>query len=185
VTTPATGLTSSRPSGSDPLAVSLAPVRRALLDDAEADAARLVAEATSAATDRVTAAREGAERAVAEARRRARQTARARAEQDLGSARREAHAILLRSETGIWEDVVDELHRAIRTMPSDPRYPALLDRLAALAHEQLGDAATVERDPDGGGVVATHAGRRVDYRLSALADRVLDSISDEVTELWR
>jgi vacuolar-type H+-ATPase subunit H len=163
---------------------ALEPVRRALLEDAAADASRLLDDARTAADERVSTARERADQTVEAARRRARTTAEARAAHAVGAARREAHAVLLRAEDEVWAELVERLHRAVRTMPADPRYPALLDRLADLARGQLGDAADVRRDPDGGGVLATAGGRSVDYRLTALADRALDSIADEMAVPW-
>ncbi len=66
-------------------------------------------------------------------------------------------------------------------MRDDPRYPALLDHFEAVAREQLGDDAVIERDPiPGGGIVAELGSRRVDYTLPQLADRALEVLADEV-----
>jgi vacuolar-type H+-ATPase subunit E/Vma4 len=166
------------------LVAALEPVRRALLDDAGAEADRLVEEATAEAEAQVRAAETRAERAVEQARERARATAAARARRAVGAARREAHAVQLQAESRIWADVVERLHRAVDTMPSDPRYPALLDRLEQVARRRLGEEATIERDPEGGGILADQDGRRLDYRLRALADRALEALAEEVAELW-
>ena len=54
-----------------------------------------------------------------------------------------------------------------------------------MARDQLGPGARIERDPpELGGVVATAGTRRVDYTLTALAERALNDHADEVTALW-
>ncbi len=166
------------------LVAALEPVRRALLDDAGQEAERLVEEATTEAEARVSAVEARAERAVEQARQRARATAAARARRAVGAARRDAHAAQLEAESGIFADVVERLHRAVDAMPSDPRYDALLDRLEEAARRRLGEKATIERDPEGGGVRASRDERRVDYGLRALADRALEALAEEVAELW-
>jgi hypothetical protein len=107
----------------------------------------------------------------------------ARADRAVDVARREAHAALLGSEAEIWDELADRVHRAVASMPDDPRFPALIDALERLARRQLGAEVTFDQCPDGG-FVATAGGRRVDYRLGALADRVLDLIADDVGASW-
>lgn len=166
------------------LVAALEPVRRALLDDAREEAGRLVEDAKAEAEARVSAAETCAEQAVEQARRRARATAAARARRAIGVARRDAHAVQLEAESRIWTDVVERLHRAVDALPSDPRYSTLLDGLEQAARRRLGEEATIQRDPEGGGVLASLEGRRVDYRLQTLADRALEALADEVAELW-
>ena len=166
------------------LVAALAPVRRALLDDAEHEAAQLVETARADADEQEAAARHRADAEVERAADRARATAAARADRAVEAARGQGHTLLLETEAEIWDELADRVRRAVAAMPADPRYPALRERLEQLARRQLGDAATVA-DDDGGGVVAELEGRRVDYRLSTLADRVLDALADEVGEVWR
>ena len=75
---------------------------------------------------------------------------------------------------------------AVLRLREDSRYPALLDRLARTAREQLGPDAEVEVDPPGLGGVIGRTGRvSVDYTLPALADRAIASLGDELESLWR
>ncbi len=68
---------------------------------------------------------------------------------------------------------------------SAPGYDELLDRLAAAARRDLGDDASVERDPpDAGGVRAQAGTRSVDYTLPALAARWIDELGSSVRRLW-
>ena len=65
-------------------------------------------------------------------------------------------------------------------------YPALLERLARAARDQLGPDADVEVDPPGLGGVIGRAGRTsVDYTLPALVDRSIAALGDELERLWR
>jgi vacuolar-type H+-ATPase subunit E/Vma4 len=92
-------------------------------------------------------------------------------------ARRRARGAVLQAR----RDVLIRLRRAAleaaMAARSDPAYAALLERLSALAREQLGaDARLVVDPPDAGGVVAEADGRRVDYSIGALVDRILDDV---------
>jgi vacuolar-type H+-ATPase subunit E/Vma4 len=169
------------------LAAALAPVRRALLDTANREAEQLVAMARADADERVAAARRRADAEVERAADRARATAAARADRAVEAARGEGHALLLETEAEIWDELADRVRRAVAAMPDDPRYPALRERLEQLARRQLGDTATIAHDDGdgGGGVTGELDGRRVDYRLSTLADRVLDTLADQVGAVWR
>lgn len=161
----------------------LDPVRVALIQDAH-DAADDIVRAARADADRtVASARHETDEALDRVRRRAEATARARAERARDDARRAANTDLLRTRDALRRDLATRIRDAVSRLPDDPRYPALLDRLEELAHDQLGSEAEIVPDPDGG-FVATAGGRRVDYRLNALADRALDAIADEVVRLW-
>ena len=171
-------------SGSDARAVepALAPVRRALLDDAEQRAVELVQAARVAADERTAAAEQRATDEVERARHRARATAIARTDRAVAEARRRAHARVLETDAEIAGELTTRVRRAVRSMSDDPRYPALRAQLELLARRQLGQGANVVADEVDGGVVADLDGRRVDYRLTALAERVLDVIADDLTE---
>ena len=57
---------------------------------------------------------------------------------------------------------------------------------AALAAAQLGAEAEITVDPDGEpGIVASAGHRRVDYRLTTLADRAFDALGADVATLWQ
>ncbi len=163
----------------------LEPVRRALLDDARRAADALVADARRAADDLVGVAQREADEALDRVRRRAAATAAAQAAQAREHAERDAHTALLRAHDDLRRELADRVRHAVAELRDDPRYPALLDRLEELARAQLGDDVDIDRDPDpDGGIVATAGGRRVDYRLPALADRAVAAIADEVVTLW-
>jgi vacuolar-type H+-ATPase subunit E/Vma4 len=167
----------------DPVLATLAPVRRALLEDATAEGERLVAAATADAHDVVAAARADVDEAVERARHKAAAAAAARRERELATARRDAHGMILAERAALRRSLIDRVHAAVAALPDDPRYPELVDRLVRLARDQLGDDAVVTDDPDGG-FVASVGPRRVDYRLAALADRAVDAAAEEVAGLW-
>jgi vacuolar-type H+-ATPase subunit E/Vma4 len=164
---------------------SLEPVHQALTADGETQAREIVSEATRAADDLVAQAERHAEIEVDNARRRNERSATASVDQTLARARADAHRVVLQTQARHHQHLIDEVRDAAMAMRRDPRYPALLDHLETLAKTQLGSTAAIERDPDlGGGVRAVAGNRQVDYTLEALADRALDTLADEVTQLW-
>jgi vacuolar-type H+-ATPase subunit E/Vma4 len=80
-----------------------------------------------------------------------------------------------------------ELQRQVResatALRTDPRYPPLLTRLTEQSHALLGPDAMVAESPDGG-VVAEAGSRRLDLSLPTLATRTLESMTQEVRQLW-
>lgn len=162
---------------------SLEPVRRALLEDATAEGERLLDAARADADDILATARADVDQAVERARRKATASAAARRDDALTRARREAHASVLTARAELRATLVERVRAQMATLPDDPRYPDLIDHLTDLARQQLGDDAEIAHDP-AGGIVATSGPRRVDYRLSALADRVVDDAGEEVAALW-
>lgn len=166
-------------------APELQPVRRALLEDATAQAEALVAAATREVDAAMAEAEQQCDREVAEVEQRSARAARANLDQQIASARAEAHAGVLGARARTHGRLVEAAHAAALDMRDDPRYPALLDHFQAVAREQLGDDAVIERDPtSGGGIVARLGARRVDYSLPQLADRALDVLADEVARSW-
>ena len=164
---------------------ALAPVRHAVLGDADAEATAIVARARAAADDTVAAAQQEVDEAVAAARRRAAAAAAARARGALDRARRDHHTEILRAEAVLHDELAARVRYAVAQLPDDPRWPTLLDRLEQLARDQLGEDAVTRRDPEPGrGVVAEAGGRRVDYGLDALATRAFAAIEHEVAESW-
>ncbi|MEZ5094365.1 V-type ATP synthase subunit E family protein [Nocardioides sp.] len=163
----------------DTLHTQLAPVRRALGEDAERRATELLDEARSRADATVAKAQAESDQVVARARARAVATAQAQREQARAAARREVHRETLTAESAVQREIVAAVVAAAEEMAGDPRYPRLLDGLEARARDQLGPDAVVVRDPGSRpGVVATAGGRRVDYRLAALARRALEAQGD-------
>jgi vacuolar-type H+-ATPase subunit E/Vma4 len=166
--------------------MTLEPLREALraetdselrqrLEAVEDECAQLVADAEAEAHALVRRGRlEGEEAA-------AREGARRRA-----AATRKAREIRLRAR----RRQVDELERlareAVPAVRSDVRYPALLERLAAVVREQLGPDAAIEVDPAGvGGMIGRRGRATVDYTLPALAERAIAGLDEELERLWR
>lgn len=167
----------------DRVLAELDPVRRALLDDARAEAERLRVEARAAADRAIDDARAEVDAAVARARRKATASAQVRAEEHLAAARRDAHTAVLEAQAELRRQLIERVRSASANIRDDPRYQRLVDHLVALAREQLGDDAEITHDPDGG-IVASSGSLRVDYRLAALADRAVDAAAEEVAALW-
>ena len=178
-------LTLTDPQVSNGLASDVAAVRQALLDDARNEANRIVAAARESA-DRVihdTIAEVDAE--VEHERHRSELTAQAYSSRVLARARNDARREVLRKQEQLRCELIDRVRAATLEIRHDRRYELVLDRLEAMALEQLGEHATVERDqPATGGVVARAGTRHVDYTLRAIADRTLDAMSDEAARLW-
>ena len=102
-------------------------------------------------------------------------------DQRIANTRADAHDAVLSARARTHDRLVEAAHAAAMNMRHDPRYPALLDHFEAVAREQLGDDAVIERDPlSRGGIVAELGSRRVDYSLPRLADRALEVLADEV-----
>lgn len=168
-----------------PLDDRLEPVRRALLDDAADQAEALVAAASREVEDSIAEVERRCDEEVAEVEQRSASAARAGLDQRIADARADAHDAVLGARSRAHDHLVEAAHAAAIAMRDDPRYPALLDHLEAVAREQLGDDAVIDRDPTpDGGIVARLGSRRVDYSLPRLADRALDVLSDEVAGSW-
>ncbi|MGZ8437164.1 MAG: hypothetical protein ACXWXR_01325 [Candidatus Limnocylindrales bacterium] len=165
--------------------MNLEAYRRARLIEAGAYAERLGAESESMAAARLDEASRAAVATIAEAR----AEGAAQADREMAIARahgqRRAHRIVLEARRKAYEDLGSRARQGALGLKSDATYPALLDRLGQRSREQLGEAASIERDPADGGVVAGAGGRRVDYSLPALAERCLRGLGAEIEELWR
>jgi vacuolar-type H+-ATPase subunit E/Vma4 len=177
--------TASRTAAQPELRARLEPVRRALLADARSEGERILAQARVDASERVEEAERRADEELQRASQRGRKVAEARTAAELARAAERARREVLATERRIWERLLADARSAAIDLRSDSRYPALHDALERLARAQLGDEVTIERDDCAGGLVAADArGRRVDYRLPALAERALDGLADDVAALW-
>jgi vacuolar-type H+-ATPase subunit E/Vma4 len=166
--------------------MTLEPLREALraetdaelkrnLGEVEAECARLVAEAEAEARALARQGRLDGEAAAA------REGARRRA-----AATRKAREIRLRARQRQVEELARLAREAVLGARSDGRYPALLERLAATVHEQLGPGAEIEVTPGGTpGVIGRRGAAVVDYTLPTLADRAIADLDEEVERLWR
>ena len=162
---------------------ALEPVRAALLARARADGDARLASADADAETAVAAARVEAAAAVAEARAQGERDAALVRTAERARARRQARAVVLRAQRAAYDELRRRSRAAAARLRTEPEYPALLDRLTALARAELGPAAVVRVHPDGG-VVAQAPGRHIDLRLATLAERAVDTLGPEVEALW-
>lgn len=157
--------------------MNLEPYREALLQDARARAGAMREDATRDAAARAAEARERADRMVAEARVDGEASAERATAVEHVRARRRARGAVLEARRDVLERLRRAALEAAMAARSEPAYEALLERLSTLARDQLGpDARLVVDPPDAGGVIAEADGRRVDYTLGALVDRILDEV---------
>jgi vacuolar-type H+-ATPase subunit E/Vma4 len=158
--------------------LKLDPYREALLHDARARAEAMRAEATREAIDCATEARERADRMIREARADGEAAAERETAMEHVRARRRARRVVLEARSAAFARFRRAALEAAMAARSEPAYGVLLERLTALARDQLGDGAQLIVDPPGvGGVVAEVQGRRVDYTVAALVDRMLAQIA--------
>lgn len=163
----------------------LEPVHRALLADAAWHADDVIAAATASAAATVDQATRAAERSVEDAVAQRRATAAAANEQLLAHTRQQVAVRIRTAQRDAHQRLVDTTREAFLSLREEASYASLLDRLAELAQAQLGPEAEITRDPVSvGGVVATDGSRLVDYTLPALADRALDALADQVSQVW-
>lgn len=164
-------------------APALAPVRRSLLAAARKEAADLRSEAAARAPALVEAARFDADRILSAAAQDGAAAARSQAVLRSARARRQAHEIVLTRRNVLRRDLQRQVRESALELRTDPRYPRLLARLTERSHALLGPEATVAEAPEGG-VVAELGSRRLDLSLPALAAVTLESMTQEVSELW-
>lgn len=159
--------------------------RDALLADARASAARIVAAADAEVRKRIGAARREAAEISARAR------AQGAADGSLTAAREAARQAglerraLLRARGEAYAQLVGRAHAAALELRRDPGYQDLLAGLVAAARRDLGEDAELEVDPpDVGGVRARSGTRLVDYTLPALATSCLEALGPRLRRLW-
>jgi vacuolar-type H+-ATPase subunit E/Vma4 len=104
---------------------------------------------------------------------------------DRARVRRDAAAVVLAAKRAAHVAVRAHVGDAVGALRSAADYPDVLDALAARAAARLGEGTHAERDPPGGGVVATAGSRRIDYTLPALADRACDALGESIEAVWR
>lgn len=165
-------------------ALELAPVREALLAQAELDGAELVRQAADRAAAQVAEAEEERDALIRRARTEGEAAAELEAATERAHAGRRARAFVLEAERAVYDDVRRRAHAAAQELRSTPRYGELVGRLAARAREELGPDAELELDPPRGGVAARTGNRRLDYTLPVLVDRALAEHAEQIEELW-
>jgi vacuolar-type H+-ATPase subunit E/Vma4 len=165
--------------------MNLDAFRDTVLAAAREDADRLLVEAEHDATAQVADARTEGARLLERARREGRAAAEVETGRRRSEARRAARLRILRAR----RDTLDQLrHRTLevlRERRGGHEYRRMLDVLERNARQQLGGAVEVDRNPDGGGLVARVDGRRVEYRLAGLVDAELAEMGAQLAELWR
>lgn len=161
---------------------ALEPVRAAMLRRATAEAQAITATAHQRATALLAAARHDGEAALRRARADGMALAAPLAAGERARARRTARAALLAVERSIRTEAESRIRAAILSLPGQPGYGELRDRLAALARAAAGPGAVV-RDHPGGGVIAHAPGVLVDCSLPRLAERLIDALAPQITEL--
>jgi vacuolar-type H+-ATPase subunit E/Vma4 len=165
--------------------MNVEPLRTSFLAAATADTERRLADCREECAQRIGAARREADELIEQARRAGEADARAQVPQTLVTARRRAHAEVLAAQQQVYEEFRRAAHAALLALRGTPGYPTLLERLASAARAQLGEDAVIDVDPpDVGGVIGTKGSCRVDYSLPALADRLIDDVGDDASQLW-
>jgi len=161
---------------------ALEPVRAAMLRRATAEAQAITVTARQRAAALLATARHDAEAALGRARTDGMALAAPLAAAEHARSRRAARAALLAAERSIRKQAERRIRAAILSLPGEPGYPELRDRLAALAQAAAGPGAVL-RDHPGGGVIAHAPGVVVDCSLPRLAERVIDALGPPITEL--
>jgi vacuolar-type H+-ATPase subunit E/Vma4 len=150
----------------------LEPVRAALLARARADAAAVDVAASRAAARTLADAQKEVARITAGARESGEREARAALAADRMRVRRQARGTVLAAQREGYEQLRTAARAALRLWGTEA---AAREALVRKAREVLGPDAVL-RDAPGGGILAEHAGRRLDLSLDALADRALEAV---------
>lgn len=135
--------------------------------------------------ERLAEAHRRANALVAEARRDGEDEVAVDVAQRLVRARREARSAVLAAQREVYDEFVRRTLDAVIALRHGEEHARLVERLSAVAREQLGSDAEIEVDEAVGGVVGRRDGRRVDYTLPALVDRAIGDLGARLQELWR
>jgi vacuolar-type H+-ATPase subunit E/Vma4 len=166
--------------------VSLEPLRQALRAEVDAEVKERLAEVDAECARMLSDAEASAHAVVGQGRREGEDAAAKEAVRRRATATRRAREIRLQAQRRQVDELQRRSHKAILGLREAERYPALLERLARAARDQLGPDAAVDLDPAGvGGVIGRTGTTSVDYTLPALADRAIASLGDELEALWR
>lgn len=161
------------------------PLRDALLAQVRDEAVRTLARADEEAGTRRREAEQHGRALVAQARAEGVAAAGLAGVHGEARSRHRARRLVLEARRELYDEVERQARAAAQTLRDRPGYARLLERLSALAREQLGDEAVLEVDPpDVGGVRASSGGRHVDYTLDALVRRCLSQKQHELDGLW-
>jgi vacuolar-type H+-ATPase subunit E/Vma4 len=158
----------------------LAPVRRALLDQARAEAERTLAEARAAAAQQVARAQRDADEILATARNSGTSDATAMVAGNRRQVRGDARDIDLAAQHAVYEDLLTRVTASVEARLATPTARAALRHLVI---EALGDDAVITDRPDGS-IVGVVAGRRMEISPRRLAADGLARCAARVRELW-
>ncbi|MFI9357970.1 hypothetical protein [Streptomyces lydicus] len=161
----------------------LEPVRAALLHAAREDADRLLAEARRDAAEVIARAYAQAGVLLREAHLRGKAEGVRAAAATVADARREARSDLLEAKARVCDALRRRVTEQVRQCRDEETWPAVPDRLARRVRHALGADATVGEHLHGG-VVGTAPGRTLDLSLDAMAARALDHAGAEIESLW-
>ncbi|KFF61020.1 hypothetical protein JF66_00695 [Cryobacterium sp. MLB-32] len=154
-----------------------------MLATAQATAAALAAAARDQARILIDQALSEATQIRARARADGEAAARATAVLSSARARRQAHDMILATETSLREELLREISLAATALRDDPRYPNLRSGLEAYARVLLGPEVVVS-ESSAGGIVAEAGSRRLDLTLPVLALATTAAMSQEGRSLW-
>ncbi len=161
---------------------ALTPVREALREASERQAAAHRDSALREAQALLASAHAQAARIVADAASEGAASARTAAALRSSRVRREAHEMVLARQSSVVEELRRRLAGSASELQGDPRYPELLAGLREHCRDVLGPDASVSMSGDGG-VIAVAGSRRLDLSLAVLAELTLDSLP-EARDLW-
>lgn len=171
-------------SSSSPMDEALAPLQAALLSAAQEDARQTLDRAQRDAEATVDDARRQAESLRAQARAEGERDAQSIRRDQSARARRRARSVVLAAQSEALAELRHVVHDRLRRSWATPvGHDALLARLVDTARSSLGEDCEISEHPDGG-IVATLGRARVTYRLTDLADDVIESLGDELDRLW-
>ena len=166
--------------------MNVSTLREVVLDQAQVEAQAMLADAERRAAAEVERTRGEAEALLQSARTEGETVGELETARDRALAHRTARSLVLQARRDVYEEFRRQAHAAALALRESEDYPALLERLARAARDQLGDEADLETDPpDTGGVRARAGSRRVDYTLPALADRCIGGLGSRLERLWR
>jgi vacuolar-type H+-ATPase subunit E/Vma4 len=167
--------------------MTLATVEDTALSAATAGAEEIRRAARGRAQGIIDKARTEAAALIAQRRAAAERLAELEEQELLAGARGEARATVLGAQRSVLMQARAAAHAAAHQLAGDPRYEALLKRLAAEARERLWSTGLRVQlvSVAGGGFVARAGSREIDYSLATQVDRCLQGMAGELERLWR
>jgi vacuolar-type H+-ATPase subunit E/Vma4 len=157
---------------------ALAPVRRALLAAAHAEADLMSAEAEAEAATVLAEARRQADEILAEARAQGTADGSAALATERAHIHRQAHAVVLAARREVYELWRSEARVAVAQLAGEP---AVRERLVEAAQAALGPGVAIH-DAAGGGITAQAGGQVLDLSLTGFADRAVDALAVELED---